>query len=145
MKKILVLSIFLMGATFIMKAEGRPIEVNELPEKARVFIADNFKGLSIALAKKDVDGLIFVDYDVFFTDGTKIVFGKDGSWEEVECKQGEVPASIVPVEISSYVKRILPKEHIVSIEKDRVGYEIKLSNRIEIKFSNDFKVLDYDD
>ena len=34
---------------------------------------------------------------------------------------------------------------ILEIEHDSEGYEIKLSNRLEIKFNNKFQVVDIDD
>ena len=56
-----------------------------------------------------------------------------------------VPAAIIPEEILKYMIANYPETKILEIEHDSEGYEIKLSNRLEIKFNNKFQVVDIDD
>ena len=72
-------------------------------------------------------------------------FDKSGEWTEVKCSQSEVPSKIVPAAIREYVKTNYPDVKIVSIERDRKEYEVKLSNRLEITFDSQMRVVDIDD
>lgn len=123
----------------------RPIDEAQLPEKARAFIAEHFKGQSVAFAKEDVDDYIYVDYDVFLTDGTKIEFDRNGSWKEVKNRMGTIPATVIPPQIAAYIGKYHPEAKITCIEKERASYEVKLDIHLEIMFSHDFRVLGYDD
>jgi len=96
------------------------------------------------------DGL---DRDVTLSDYTQIGF--DGNlfgnlkWDEVDCRHASlsttVPAELVPVEITNYVNRIHGSQSITKISKDNRGWEIELSNGIEIEFDKRFNVVDFDD
>lgn len=96
------------------------------------------------------DGL---DCDVTLSDYTQIGF--DGNlfgkldWDEVDCRHASlsttVPAALVPVEITNYVNRIHESQSIVKIAKDNRGWDIELSNGIEIEFDKRFNVIDFDD
>ena len=96
------------------------------------------------------DGL---DCDVTLSDYTQIGF--DGNlfgkleWDDVDCSHASlsttVPAALVPVEIANYVSKIHGTQSITKISKDRRGWDIKLSNGIEIEFDKRFNVIDFDD
>lgn len=77
--------------------------------------------------------------------GEKLEFDKAGEWTEVQCRQSEVPAQIIPKAIRNYVKTNYPAAKILQIERDKKEYEIKLSNRWEIKFDSKMRVIDIDD
>ena len=89
--------------------------------------------------------MFYKSYDVVFASGEKLEFDKSGDWTEVKCKTGEVPAAIIPEAILKYVKANYPDAKVLEIEHDSEGYEIKLSNRLEIKFNDKFQVVDIDD
>ena len=89
--------------------------------------------------------MFYKSYDVVFTNGEKVEFDKAGEWTEVKCQQNEVPAQIIPETIRTYVKTNYPDTKIVQIEKDKKEYEVKLSNRWEIKFDSKMRVIDIDD
>ena len=128
MKKIVFLLVCLFSMTIVKADNDKPIEMNQLPVKAQTFITTYFKS-----------------YDVVFASGEKLEFDKSGDWTEVKCKTVEVPAAIIPEAILKYVKANYPEVKILEIEHDSEGYEIKLSNRLEIKFNNKFQVVDIDD
>ena len=96
------------------------------------------------------DGL---DCDVTLSDYTQIgfdgnLFGKH-EWDEVDCRHASlptaVPAALVPAEISNYVNRIEGGQSITKIAKDNHGWDIELSNGLEIEFDKRFNVVDFDD
>ena len=138
----LALSFVLMSAT--CDARETTISVNKLPKAAQNMIANNFKGKKVTRVKKDVEAN-FVDFDVVLNDGTKLEFDNNGQWTEVDCKPSTVPAAVVPAAIAKYVKAQYPNARIVQIERDSRGYEIDLSNGLDISFDKQFNVVKTDD
>lgn len=94
------------------------------------------------------------DYEVTLSDYTQIEFdsnalGKTPEWDEIDCKHSTiyhcVPAALVPAEIADYVKRLHETQPIVKISKDGRGWDIELSNGIEIEFDRKFNIVEIDD
>lgn len=93
------------------------------------------------------------DYDVRLSDYTMISF--DGNlfgkldWDEVDCRYGNmnttVPAALVPDEITNLVGRLHGDQSITKIAKDDHGWEITLTNGIELEFDKRFNLVDMDD
>ena len=66
--------------------------------------------------------------------------------EQVECKYGRVPLSIVPQQIQAALADLYGDYVVVGIERDRREYEVKLSNRLEVTFNRStFRIIDIDD
>lgn len=145
MKKLVILLVCMFTMqTMVMADNDKPIQVNQLPVKAQTFIKTYFKDQKVALAKLESE-LFYKGYDVVFTNGEKLEFDKAGEWTEIQCHQSEVPAQIVPEAIRNYVKTNYPGARILQIERDKQEYEIKLSNRWEITFDSQMRVIDIDD
>lgn len=145
MKKLVMLLVCMFAMHGVVKADNdKPIQVNQLPAKAQTFISTYFKNQKVALAKQETE-LFYKSYDVVFTGGDKVEFDKAGDWTEVQCRQSEVPAQIVPQAIRNYVKTNYPDAKILQIERDKKEYEVKLSNRWEITFDAQMRVIDIDD
>ena len=122
----------------------KPITVKQLPMAAQKFINSTFKGKKVSVALMD-KGVFETDYTVIFNNGQKVEFDKSGAWKEVDCKRSAVPSGIVPGQIKSYVSRNYPNVRIQKIDRDRKGYEVKLSNGLEVTFDKRFRVVDIDD
>ena len=145
MKRILFVlaTVFSLGV-FNANADNDKIITKEmLPVDAQSFINTYFGELKISYAKLERD-LFENSYEVVFTDGAKLEFNRKGEWEDVDCRYGEVPAAIIPVKIAEYVKARYPDAKIIRIERDRYGYEVKLSNRLELTFNKNFRIVDID-
>lgn len=144
MKKLVFLLVCVFAMSTVAMADNeKPIQVGQLPTKAQTFITTYFKGKKVALAKQDSD-LFSKSYDVIFTNGEKLEFDKSGEWTEVKCKSG-IPAQIIPAAIRTYVKNTYPSTSIIQIERKRNEYEVKLSNKMEITFDSQMRVIDIDD
>ena len=146
MKKILLtlVAIFSIGIFSAMADNDRVINKSQLPAPAQQFLNEHFAGVDLTYAKEERD-IFKHSYEVRLADGTKIEFTNKGYWEEVDCRFGEVPAAIVPAAIMEYIKKNFAGEKVLMIEKDRNDYEVKLSNRLELKFDKDFNIYDIDD
>ena len=140
----ILVALFSVGALAAVADNDKLINKSQLPIAAQQFIDANFAGVDLMYAKEECN-ILFNSYEVRLANGVKLEFSNKGNWEEVDCQQNEVPAAIVPQPIKEYVNKNYPAEKILKIEKNRNDYEIKLSNRLELKFDKDFNLYDIDD
>lgn len=135
---------FLMALMCLMStsilADDTPIPVEQLPEAARTFVQANFKGQKIVYAEKDWNS-----FECRLKDGTKIEFTKKGAWKKIDRKKDAVPAELVPEAIREYVKANFEDCIITKIDKERYGYDIELSNDIDLKFNYQGAFIGMDD
>ena len=146
MKKILfaLFALFSVGV-FVASADNhKVINKSQLPVQAQQFIDKHFAGVEVSFAKEERE-ILGRSYEVRLANGAKLEFSSKGAWEEVDCRFGEVPAGIVPAEISKFIKENYPEAKVQKIEIDRNDYEVKLSNRLELKFDKEFRLVDIDD
>lgn len=145
MKKILLALAMMIGVTAGVSAKDTYAhDASVLPVAARSVINNNFKaGVSVVKVEKGIGGI--KEYEVILTDGTEITFDKQGNWENIETsRERSVPDKMVPAEIRKYVKKSHSGTRIVGIEKERKGYDIELSNGIDMKFDKNGTFLRYD-
>lgn len=116
------------------------ISQNDLPQAAQTFLSNYFSNQQVAKVEKESENGAD-HYEVTFADGTELEFDQSGAWTSVDCKKRAVPAAIVPEAISKYVLENYANLIIVQIERESYGYEIELSNDLDIRFDHDFKVI----
>ncbi len=108
------------------------------------FVMQYFPEATIQMVMPDED-----DIDVVLNDYTKIEFKLNNEWKKVDCEHAtkfiSVPATLVPEQITAYVNANFPNTIIKKMEKKFFGWEIELSNGLEVKFNNNFKVTKVDD
>lgn len=143
MKKFFVLLAVSLASLSIMKADDRPVTFAQLPAPAQAFINTNYPDDKVSYATVD-DDFIRPDYSVVLVSGVRLQFDNDGSLEKIEARAG-VPEGLVPVQIKEYVKATYPDAVITEYEIGRRHYEIKLSNRLELKFNRNFALVEIDD
>lgn len=144
MKKLLAIVMAMFMCVSFAKADNDvPITVQQLPATAQTFINTHFKDSKVALAKKET-GFFELSYDVIFTDGNKLEFDRNGNWKEVNCRYSAVPKAVIPQQIAAYVNSNYPGVNVLSIEKDDREYELRLTNRVELTFDLQFRLLDID-
>lgn len=136
MKKIILLLFMVIATSIAVRADKYTINREQLPEPARAMLEEYFPGKKIGMIKVDRHLLKKTDYDVRLTDGTKIEFSNAGKWTSVEMKKGAVPSGLIMRTIRNYIKKNFKDVQVVKIEKKRSGgYEIELSDGVELKFN----------
>ena len=125
-------------------ADDRVIPTQQLPAAAQTFVQNTFPGKGIAYATIDRD-FGKTTYDVRLNDGTEVDFDSKGTWDKVDCGFSAVPAQLVPTAIANYVKANYAGATIVKIDKERHGYDIELSNDLELKFNKQGQLIGFDD
>lgn len=145
MKKILLILTMVLGMSLTtMARDTYAHDASVLPAAAKNIVSRNFKAtVSVVKIEKSMGRVS--EYEVTLTDGTEISFDRDGNWKNVEtARDRAVPAGFVPKAVSDYVAKKHPGTRIVGIEKERKGYEIELSDGIDMKFDKEGRFLRYD-
>lgn len=120
-------------------------DASVLPDAAQNVIKKNFKA-KVSVVKIDKTFGRVDEYDVTLSDGSEITFDRQGNWKEVETNVNtSVPSAFYPAAIGNYVKKNHSGTRIVGVEKERSGYEITLSDGIDMKFDRQDNFLRYDD
>lgn len=144
MKKLFLVMISLFALQSASFADDdKPIDFNQLPTKAQEFIKTHFNDLKISFAKTETD-LLSKNFTVIFTNGESVEFDGDGEWREIECKTTGIPVAIIPAQLQAQIKERYPAEKVMKIERDKKYYEVKLSNKLEMKFTKKFKLVEID-
>lgn len=143
MKKIALTMISLAAFAAALSADDRPMDFEKLPVSAKEYIQTNFPGEKTTMVTKD-DDLIFADYTVMLSNGIKLEFEHSGALTQISSPNG-IPAELVPVSIRNYVQAHYPDAGYLDFEIGKRTYEVKLTNRMELKFNNNFHIIEVDD
>ena len=115
-----------------------------LPVKARDLISQNFAS-AISLVEEEKSMGSVKEYEVTLTDGSEITFTNSGEWKSVETPNNKpVPSGMVPTAIIKYVNAKHAGAYVVGIEKNKKGFEVELSNGVEIQFDKTGNFMNYD-
>ncbi len=134
--------VFMSTAAFADKDVA--ITTEQLPQTAQQFIKQYFSDTQVSYAKMESE-MFDKSYEVIFVNGCKVEFDAKGEWKDVDCKYAEVPAGIVPQKIQEFIAKNQPNTKVVEIDRDKRDYELKLSNRVELKFDLKENFMGYDD
>jgi len=145
MKKTILRTALLACIIGLTACEGKekPITVNELPTKAQQTITTHFAAEKVALAKVDNE-MFDKEYEVTFASGNQLEFDKEGKVTKVECKTSQVPELLIPETIREFLHENYPQEKVLKMSRDHRGYDLDLTNRIELEFSPECQLVDID-
>ncbi len=145
MKKMLLsaLAVAALAITPAM-AEDVAIKADRLPDAAQKFLKTHFAQNSVVVATHDKD-ITDNDYTVMLDNGIKIEFDATGKWESVKSRSGKMPAGVVPVKIQGYITEHYPTSGVEKIERKRYGYEVELTNDLDLRFDLNGKFVGLDD
>ncbi|MCX4264518.1 PepSY-like domain-containing protein [uncultured Duncaniella sp.] len=145
-KKLLIALVVLIGTSAAAAARDTySHDVSVLPQAAQTILAKHFKA-KVSFVKIDKDFGRVSEYEVILTNGAEISFDRDGNWKNVEVgDNATIPSAFIPSLIAEYVKANMSGKKIVGIEKKRSGYDVELSNGVDIKFDKNGQFVRYDD
>lgn len=144
MKKIVTLLLSLAFFASIANAYDKPIDYEQLPSAAKSFIEADFPMQTIAYITKDTD-LLDTAYNVHFANGMEIEFNSKGEWEEISSVSSPIDSKYIPRQIIDAVATRWPGEKFKKIERYKYGYEVELTNHLELKFDKMFRLTEIDD
>jgi hypothetical protein len=144
MKKILsILFGLLIVMAFTACDDEQIVSASQLPQKSRDFLNTHFPDVVLEYVIKEWN-----EYDVYLSNGFRTGFNRKGDWDEVDGIHQAIPQSIVdliPASIPEYVSTRFSTAVIVEINKETFGYEIELSNGLELEFSSKGNIREIDD
>ena len=141
MKKFILTLLTLVMIAGTANAQGRKkvIDPDNLPKASIELIQKHWPSCAIDFAY--INGK---EYEALLTDGTIIQFDSKGIWKEMKCTDG-LPVTLVPGYITRYIVGRFPKQLIIDCDKLKGGYEVTLTNGLEIQFDFRGNVTHVDD
>ena len=121
MKKLILTTIVGVIFSGICLAGGRPIPAEKLPAAAKTFVDEHFANQRIIFAEKEA--------------------GK----YEVNCENSMLPDALLPLFARQYIELNFSGAYATKIEKKRFGYEVEMSNGLDLKFNHQGEVIKIDD
>lgn len=125
------------GLAFGLTANAQKTVITKtaLPANAQTFLKTHFAGQEPTYILEDKE-TFSKDYKVQFANNIEVEFDKNGNWEDVDGNHQAIPASIIPKKIATYVKTNFPNTAVTKIDKGNWGYEVGLSNGLELEFNS---------
>lgn len=119
-------------------------DATRLPVQARELISRNFTS-AISLVEEEKSFGKTTEYEVTLSDGSQITFKGNGEWESIDTPNNiPIPAGLVPTAIAKYVAAKHAGAYIVGLEKEKKGYEVELSNGVDMVFDLSGNFIKYD-
>ena len=146
-KLILAFTILFSIATLTMSCNKETVVTeDQLPSTASQFLNQHFNNVKILSIVEEKEGLSGKEYDVLLDNGIEIKFDKNGEWLDIDAKADttSLPESLIPASINSYVKQNYANAGINSIEKEKHGYDVELTNGLDLVFDKDGKFVRID-
>jgi hypothetical protein len=143
-KMFLLLAVSIMTIMPMMADNDKMITREELPEKAQLFLIKHFADVDVLYVKAERDMGIITSYDVVLDGEVKVEFNRSGEWTNVDSERTQVPNSILPQGVLDYVTKKFAKAYVVEIERGLMGYDVKLSNDLDLDFDKNGKFLRVD-
>ena len=146
MKKILTLTaiVIVLGLARCGNNETYTRDLRQLPKNAQEMIHQNFRS-AVTLVETEKEGLEGKEFEVTLANGSEITFNGKGEWKNIETPNNlAVPSALIPPTIAEFVKSHHAGASIVGIEIIKKGYEVELSNGVEIQFNKDGGFIQYD-
>ncbi len=142
----LLAAALLAGTTAACADSDRAVTLEQLPQRAQLFIRHHFAGEQVAFAKRERDFLEKTRYEVVFTGGAKVEFRRNGDWSEVDCRYAAVPEAILPEAIRRKIAELYPGVAALRIDREDHGeYEVRLTNGLELTFDRRGGLIGIDD
>lgn len=139
-RKRLFLTTCFLFATASLFAD-RIIDPLKLPNSILQSVQQWFPGETVTLAESDWGA-----YSVRLSNGASIDFSLFRNWEEISSPSG-LPATALPSGIFEAAAKAYPEALILKIEREHGGYEVQLSNRMNLYFTKGGRLIgrEFDD
>lgn len=123
-KYILLLLSVVMLSTSAYAIQRRNITPNQLPASARSYLKSALADQSIRQCTEITDEYK-VTYEVLLTNGSTVVFNRDGGWRSISMPNQTVPHDILPADVQTFLQRNYGRNYAVTrIAKENGGYRV---------------------
>lgn len=115
------------------------ISTDNLPVTANTFLNAHFNAAEVLSVSREKEMLSGAEYEVLLNNGVEVKFDKNGNWTEVEARKDTeaLPTSFILVPIVDYVEEHYGDAGINSIDKEKNGFDIELTNGLDLIFDTE--------
>ncbi len=124
----------IVGVSTLSARATKLSDASALPDEALTTIETFYGNVGVDQVKVDSKAMGKKNYDVVLSNGTAIEFDNSGCLKEINCGKSEVPAALVIQPIRDFVKKNFEEHVITGIEFKKNGYDVELSNGVDIRF-----------
>ena len=139
------LPVFVSCSTDDDNSDETLIDAQELPEKAQDFVTTYFPEADYSRVERNTvvenDGTL---YEVDLTNNYEVDFNAEGDWVDVDGNGQEIPTAFIPETMANYLAENYADLFISGIDSEPTGYEVELSNDLDVKFDLDGNFLSED-
>lgn len=134
---LMMLAVLGLGAMSCSEDDNKEIPAAQLPQDAKSFLSTYYPSVNIVSVKRDNNNGA-LELDVRLANGHEVSFNADGEWTDVDAPRGEsIPAGVAPQAITDYIALNYSGMAINEISKDARGYEVELTNGVDLLFNSD--------
>lgn len=150
MKNLFSKAILAVAVAFTMTSCDKDevlIPNEELPTTSKSFVTEYFGSAKIISTIKDKEGISNFEYEVKLDNGVDINFDNSGLWQDVEMRSDRdaLPnTSFILPAIVDYVTANYASVGINGIEREVNGFDIELTNDVDLVFDKDGKFIRID-
>lgn len=140
MKKIsgLLLALFIVFTISSCDKDDEMVAPEQIPAAGHAFLAEHFSSQKVVSVEKDKDGVDGLEYEVRLDNGVVVKFDEGGNWEDVDAPNNmALPTTFILQSIVSYVATEYSTEGINGIDKERQGFEVELTNGVDLLFNTE--------
>lgn len=138
MKKLVlrISGLCLLVLTLMSCEKEEIVQVADLPITASSFLNAHFAGIQVLSTVREKDALSGTEYEVLLNNGIKVKFDENGDWDEVEAREDKVgiPTTFILPSIVAYVSVNYPDALLNGIDKEKNGFDVELTNRLDLVF-----------
>lgn len=140
MKKLILTFTALITVAFILvscdKDDDHQVPATSLPASASTFLNTFFKDVTIRKVEKQTPTATNkTAYSVELANGIEVDFDQEGNWKEVESDNDTaIPTGFISTTIVRYVDTNYKTSQISAIDKVTAGFEVELTNDIDLLF-----------
>lgn len=132
--KTLLLAAALLFAAAAHGANDRTVTLRQLPAAAQQFLQENYADVDYLRGRADGPEHDRAGYTVHLADGTVVRFDRDGVWTGIENPGKHIPPTVLPAGIADFIASHYAGQSVISIEHDRRGYLVELSDFTTLAF-----------
>ena len=123
------------------------ISTDELPLNSKSFLNTYFNSAKIILAEKDIENSSRWEYEVKLDNGIEISFDGQGEWQNVESRNDHKALpnyEFIDTIILDYVLTNYPEAGINGIDRQINGFDVELTNGVDLEFNSEGNFLRID-
>ena len=137
MKKYIFIVVTLMGLLMLQGcSKDSEVSYDDLPEKAKVFIANYFPSRDFVYVEKRKEGKSTI-YEVVLDLNVLLQFNSSGDWYYIDCQSSALPTGVLPSSITEYINEHYPNYTFYKVDMRYGRYDVSATTGLILIFSSE--------